>query len=154
MNTMIPVIAILCSGLMSGLLFGDWLGPALARATMSVSGFVQFQQIIHARYMRVLPALSSIALAASILWSILSREQWGTIAYGALLVATLAIFAGFAITLLVNVPVNHHLEQWNAANPPPDARAIWRSWETAHTARTALWTIGFLLEVVSVVVSR
>jgi uncharacterized membrane protein len=153
-NTIVPVIAILSSGLMSGLLFGDWLGPAFARARMSVSSFVQFQQIIHAQYLRVLPALSSIALASLILWSILSREQWGTISYGALLVAALAIFAGFSITIVVNVPVNKHLEEWNAANPPPNARDIWRPWETAHVVRTGLWTTGFFLEIVSIAMSR
>ncbi len=154
MNTVVPVIAILCSGLMSGLLLGDWLGPAFARARMSVSSFVQFQQIIHSQYLRVLPALSSIALAAPILWSILSREQWGTIAYGALLVATLTILAGFAITIVVNVPVNNHLEQWDPANPPPNVREIWRPWETAHVVRTSLWTTGFFVEVVSIAMSR
>ena len=153
MNTIISVIAILCSGLMSGLLFGDWLGPAFARARMSVSSFVEFQQIIHSQYLRVLPVLSSVALVALILWSILSREQWGTIAYGALLVATAAVVAGFSITILVNVPVNNHLEKWNPANPPPNAREIWRPWETAHVVRTSLWTTGFFLEIVSIAIS-
>jgi uncharacterized membrane protein len=153
-NPIVPVIAILCSGLMAGLLLGDWLGPAVARARMSVSSFVQFQQIIHSAYLRVLPALSSIALAAPILWSILWRDQWGTAAYGALLGATFAVAAGFAITILVNIPVNHQLEQWDAANPPADARAIWRPWEIAHVARTILWTTGFLLEIVSIVMFR
>jgi uncharacterized membrane protein len=152
--TIVSIIAILCSGLMSGLLFGDWLGPAFARARMSVSSFVEFQQIIHSRYLRVLPALSSIALAALILWSILSRDQWGNVAYGVLLVATAAVFAGFLITIVVNVPVNNHLEKWTAANPPPNARDIWRPWETAHVVRTSLWTAGFLLEIVCLAMSR
>jgi hypothetical protein len=139
---------------MAGLLFGDWLGPASARARMSVSSFVQFQQIIHSQYLRLLPALSSIALAAPILWLILSREQWGTIAYGALLVAAVAVCAGFLITIFVNVPVNNHLEKWDVANPPSDAREIWRPWETAHVVRTSLWTAGFFLEILSLAMSR
>ena len=154
MNTIVPVIAILCAGLMSGLLFADWLGPAVARARMSMSGFVQFQQIIHSQYLRVLPALASMALAAPILWSVLWRGQWGTIPYGVLLVATVAIFAGFVVTIVVNVPINDQLEEWNAANPPPNAREIWRPWETAHLVRMCLWTVGFCLEIVSLAMSR
>jgi uncharacterized membrane protein len=153
-SAFVSVIAILCSGLMSGLLFGDWLGPARARARMSVSSFVQVQQIVHSHYVRVLPALSSVAVGALILWSILARERWGTIAYGALLVATVSVLAGFLITILVNVPVNHHLERWDAANPPPNAREIWRPWETAHVVRTGLWTTGFFLAIVAIAMSR
>ena len=148
MNTIVPIIAILCSGLMSGLLFGDWLGPSYARAEMSVSSFVQFQQIVHLQYLRVLPALSSIALAAPSLWLILSRAEWGTVRFGILLAGTVAILAGFSITFLYNVPVNRHLERWDYAAPPANAREIWRSWETAHVVRTVLWSLGFILEII------
>ena len=148
MNTIVPIAALLCSGLMSGLLFGDWLGPSFARAKMSASAFVQFQQIVHLQYLRVLPALSSIALAAPILWLILSRAEWGTLRFGILLGGTVAILAGFAITFLYNVPVNKHLERWDYAAPPANAREIWRTWETAHIVRTVLWSLGFALEVI------
>jgi hypothetical protein len=53
------IVAVLCSGMMAGLLFGDWLGPSFARSAMSASSFVQFQQIVHINYLRTLPALST-----------------------------------------------------------------------------------------------
>jgi len=46
------VVAILFAGLMTGLLFGDWLGPSFARSEVPLSGFVQFQQIIHYDYLK------------------------------------------------------------------------------------------------------
>jgi hypothetical protein len=53
----IRVVAILCSGLMAGLMFGDRMGPAFARQALSASSFVQQQQIIHIHYIRLLPVL-------------------------------------------------------------------------------------------------
>src|SRR6478735_7377660 len=64
--SIIRVVAVLCSGLMAGLLFGDWLGPSFARAAMNASSFIQFQQIVHINYLRTLPALSTIAVGYTI----------------------------------------------------------------------------------------
>lgn len=145
------VVAILCSGLMTGLLFGDWLGPAFARSAMSVSSFVEFQQIVHINYLRTLPALSTIALATPILWLVLLRNRRDSAEFKILLAATMAIAIGFAITLVLNVPVNNQLETWNAAAPPPNAREIWSTWEKAHVIRTVFWVVGFFLEIVALV---
>lgn len=147
------VVAILCSGLMAGLLFGDWLGPAFARSAMSVSSFIEFQQIVHINYLLTLPALSTIALATPILWLVLLRTRRDSGEFKILLVATVAIAIGFAITLVFNVPVNNQLEAWNAAAPPGNAREIWSDWEKAHVIRTVFWVLGFFLEVVALVKS-
>src|SRR5687768_4031040 len=64
----VQVVAILCSGLMAGLLFGDWLGTSFARARMSDSSFIELQQIVHINYLRTLPALSSVAVIAPVVW--------------------------------------------------------------------------------------
>ena len=69
------VVAVLSSGLMAGLLFEDWLGPSFARAAMNESSFIQFQQIVHINYLRTLPALSTIAIVAPILWLIMLRAR-------------------------------------------------------------------------------
>jgi len=61
----VRVIAVLCSGLFGGLLFGDRMGPAFARPTLSPSSFVQFQQIIHIHYIKLLPALTLTAFVRS-----------------------------------------------------------------------------------------
>ena len=145
------VVAILCSGLMAGLLFGDWLGPAFARSAMSVSSFVEFQQIVHVNYLFTLPALSTIALATPILWLVMLRHRRDSAEFKILLAATVAIVIGFTITLVLNVPVNNQLETWNAAAPPANAREIWSAWERAHVIRTVFWVVGFFLEIVALV---
>jgi len=147
MMTIVRVVAILFAGLMTGLLFGDWLGPSFARSEMPLSGFVQFQQIIHYNYLKVLPGVSLIALVAPIAWAVLARHR--TVELGMVLGAVLAIAVGSAITFLYNVPVNDMLETWNHNSPPSNARELWQPWETAHLVRTIFWTIGFILEIVA-----
>ena len=58
----VRAIALLSCGLMTGILFGDRMGPAFARRTMSASSFVQQQQIIHnSSRERELPALARLS---------------------------------------------------------------------------------------------
>src|SRR5438067_11635115 len=151
MKRIASVVAVLCSGLMAGLLFGDWLGPSFARAAMSVSRFIQFQQIVHVNYLRTLPALSTIALVAPVLWLIILRTRRDTTQFRLLVCATIAIAIGYTITFVFNVPVNNQLETWSAAAPPPNAREIWNQWEKAHVVRTVVWTVGFVLETLALV---
>ena len=147
------VVAVICSGLMAGLLFGDWLGPSFARSAMNASSFVQFQQIVHINYLRTLPALSTVAVAAPILWLVMLRARRDNAEFKALLGATVAIAIGYTITLVFNVPVNNQLETWNFAAPPANAREIWNRWEEAHIVRTIFWVVGFFLEAVALAAS-
>src|SRR5436190_21565515 len=113
------VVAVLCSGMMAGLLFGDWLGPSFARAAMNAPSFIQFQQIVHINYLRTLPALSTIALVAPVLWLIIVRGRRDTAQFKLVLFAAIAIAIGYTITFVFNVPVNNQLEIWRADAPPP-----------------------------------
>ena len=147
MITALRVVAILFAGLMTGLLFGYWLGPSFARSQMPLSGFVQFQQIIHYNYLKVLPGVSLAALLAPIAWLVLVRRR--QVEFRILLLATLAIAVGFAITFVYNVPVNDVLESWNYNSPPSNARELWQPWESAHVVRTIFWGVGFVLEILA-----
>lgn len=103
---------------------------------MTASSFVQFQQIIHINYLRTLPALSTVAIAAPTLWLVTLRARRDSVEFRVLLAATIAIAIGYAITFVFNVPVNNQLETWNVAAPPANAREIWSQWEKAHVIRT------------------
>lgn len=153
MISMVRIAAVLCAGIMTGLLFGDWLGPSFARARMPLSGFVQFQQIIHYNYLKVLPAFSLAALISPILWAFLIRRRRSDAEFKILLAAIVAIGVGFTITFVYNVPVNDLLESWNYNSPPPNARELWQPWENAHVVRTVFWTAGFFLEILALTVA-
>lgn len=144
----VSVLAVVSSGVMSGLLFGDWLGPAFARAAMSMSSTIEFQQIIHTNYLLTLPALSTVALGTAVLWLVMIRDRRSSTEFKVLLVAAIAIAIGYMITLVFNVPVNNQLETWKAAAPPVNARDIWNGWEHAHVVRTVFWMAGFILETI------
>ena len=147
-----PVVAAVSSGLMAGLLFGDWLGPSSARSIMGTTSFIEFQQIVHINYLLVLPALSTIAAGAPVLWLVALRRERGALEFTIVLCAIVAIAIGYTITLVVNVPVNEALESWTLASPPADAREIWRQWEKAHVVRTVFWVAGFFLEIIALAV--
>ena len=147
------VVAVLCAGVMTGLLFGDWLGASFARAQLPLPAFVQFQQIIHYNYLKVLPAFSMLALLAPILWAFLVRKRKSDAEFKILLAAIVAIAVGFTITFVYNVPVNDQLESWNYNSPPANARELWHPWEIAHNVRTVFWAAGFLLEIIALTVA-
>ena len=143
-------IAILSCGLMTGILFGDRMGPAFARRTMSASSFVQQQQVIHDHYVKLLSVLSMASLAGGLGWLLLMRAQWSSPQFGLLALAVVAIAVAASLTVRVNFPIKDQLMTWNAAVPPDNIKEIWSRWEKAHTVRTILWLGAFALEVAAV----
>jgi len=150
---LIRSVAVLCSGLMAGLLFGDWLGPSFARSAMAAGSFIEFQQIVHINYLRVLPALSTIAVAAAVAWAVTLRNQRAIAEYRLVLGAVIALAIGYTITLVFHVPINNQLETWSTAAPPANAHEVWSQWENAHVVRTVFWILAFGLETIALAVS-
>src|SRR5260370_36501161 len=97
----VRVSAVLSCGLMTGILFGDRMGPAFARRTMSASSFIQQQQIIHNHYKKMLPVLSMASLAGGLGWLFLVRAQWSTPQFWLLVSAVGAISIAAARTIRV-----------------------------------------------------
>jgi predicted DNA repair protein MutK len=64
-------VAVLSTGLVAGILFGDRMGATFARPALPASSFVTFQQVLHLRFVPVMPilrtALAVLGFAASIL---------------------------------------------------------------------------------------
>jgi uncharacterized membrane protein len=144
---LVRIIAILSSGLFAGILFGDRMGAAFARPALSPSSFVQFQQIIHAHYVRMMPPLTLAAIASGLGWLILVRAEWNSPQFWLVALATGAMVSAAALTLAVNIPINNQLMTWIATAPPGNLREIWSPWEKIHTIRTILWLGAFALEV-------
>jgi uncharacterized membrane protein len=145
----VRVIAILSCGLFTGFLFGDLIGTAFARPKLNASSFIQQQQIIHVHVVRILPALTLTAILSALGWLILVRARWGGAEFWLVVLAVGAMAFAFALTVIVNFPINAQLMTWNPAAPPGNFRDIWSPWETAHRIRTALWMTAFALEAVA-----
>ena len=68
-------IAVISCGLMTGILFGDRMGPAIARRTMSAASLVQHQQIIHNHYKKLMPVPSLASLFGGLGWLFVVRSR-------------------------------------------------------------------------------
>ena len=64
--TVARVVTVGSAGLFAGILLGDLAGAAQARPQLNPSSFVQLQQIIHARYMIIMPALMGLTVLAGV----------------------------------------------------------------------------------------
>ena len=145
----VRIVAVLSSGLMAGILLGDLLGPASAREEMSASALVQLQQIIHSQYVRVLSVLVLAAIGSAGLWLVFGRARSTRAEFRLVAVAFGAALAAFAITIVVNMPINEQLMTWSVTAPPADVREIWGRWESAHAVSDLLWLAAFSLEVIA-----
>lgn len=81
------------------------------------------------------PALMIGALASGLVvlvlaWRAASPTRW----LQALALAGLA--AMVASTLIINAPINHAIDAWNAAQPPADWQALRDRWEFGHMLRS------------------
>ncbi len=145
----VRVIAILSCGLFTGFLFGDLIGTAFARPKLSAFSFIQQQQIIHVHVVKILPALTLTDIVSSLAWLILVRARWDRAEFWLVALAVGAMAFAFALTVIVNFPINDQLTTWNPAAPPDNFREIWSPWEKAHKVRTTLWMTAFALEAVA-----
>ena len=143
------LVAVFSAGLIAGILLGDRMGASFARPALSPSSFVTFQQIQHAHFVRMMPILMGIVILSSAAWLFRIRSSVRSTEFVFLAFAALAYLSVATLTGAVNVPINRELMTWDAASPPADAMAIWARWEQAHTARTFLAVVGFVLEVLA-----
>jgi uncharacterized membrane protein len=144
----VRVIAILSCGLFTGFLFGDLIATAFARSKVSTSSFIEFQQIILVRVLKILP-LTFTAMISALAWVILVRTGWHNAEFWLVVLALVAMAFALVLTVIVNFPINDQLMSWNPTAPPKNFRETWSPWERAHKFRTALWMTAFVLEAVA-----
>jgi uncharacterized membrane protein len=142
-------VAVLSTGLLAGIFFGDRMGASFARPELSPSSFVKFQQVQHVHFVKMMPVLMGVAILSSVAWLILIRSRVGSWGYSFLVLATLAYVSVAVLTRTVNVPINDLLMTWNASSPPPNVMEIWARWEQVHTVRTCVAVMGFAFELLA-----
>ena len=147
--TVVRVVAVAGAGLYAGILLGDLAGAAQARPQLNPSSFVQMQQIIHARFVIMMPALVVSTLAACIAWIFFIRSNRKSPEFWLVAGATAGVVLCGILTRLVNVPINDQLVKWSVAFPPPNVFELWAPWEGAHAIRTVIALVAFSLAVVA-----
>jgi len=147
--TVVRVAAVAGAGLYAGILLGDLAGAAQARPQLTPSSLVQLQQIIHARFVIIMPALVVLTLLACIAWLVLVRSNRKTPEFWLVAGTTAGIVLCAILTQLVSVPINDQLVKWSVAFPPPNVHELWAPWEGAHAIRTVVALAAFALAVVA-----
>jgi uncharacterized membrane protein len=154
MTLIMPIVALICTGLAAGIFLGHRAGVSRAMPVLSPSSFVQLQQIIHKTFARMMPVLIMGALVGSVLWAVLLRSRWRTAEFWLVSAASLAMICILAMTRAVNIPINKRLMTWNAAEPPSDLDTVWAPWERIHSIRTVLAIVAFGAEVIALNIYR
>jgi uncharacterized membrane protein len=144
----VRLIAVVCAGLLAGIYLHD-RAAAAARAGLSVSSFVQYQQTVHLTFVRMMPALMLGAVLAGLAWLILVRSHRRSPEFWLLAAALCGIILIAVMTRLVNVPLNDQLMTWNAISPPANLRELWAPWERVDTIRTIVAICAFIMEVLA-----
>jgi uncharacterized membrane protein len=142
------VIAVVCSGLLAGIYLHD-RAAATARGGLNASSFVQYQQMVHVNFVRMMPPLILAAALGALVWLLSVRTQWRAPEFWLIAVSLCGIIFIAAITRLVNVPLNNQLMTWSPGSPPANLRELWAPRERIDTIRTIVSAGVFVLEVVA-----
>jgi uncharacterized membrane protein len=147
--TIVRVIALVCAGMLAGIFFGHRMGAYYALQKLSSSSFVQFQQVVHAHYVRFMPFLLISALLSDLAWLFMARSHRSSGEFWLVAASACGIALIAAMTRAVNVPLNNQLMTWDAAAPPADVRVIWEPWDRVNTIRTVVSAGVLILEAVA-----
>ena len=147
--TIARAVAVTGAGLYAGILLGDLAGAAQARPQLPGASLVQLQQIIHARFVFIMPALVVTTLVACGAWMALVRPHRRDAEFWLVAGTAAGVVLCGIITRLVNVPLNDQLVKWSVAFPPPNVHELWAPWEGAHAIRTVIAVVAFGLAVVA-----
>ncbi|HET8898924.1 MAG TPA: anthrone oxygenase family protein [Rhodanobacteraceae bacterium] len=141
-------LAIFCIALLAGIYLGDVVGVRHARMNIDPAGFVEMQQAIHMRFVRLMPPLILGALIGNLLWLWSLRGQAWSWPFWLVLASIAGIIAIALMTRVVSVPLNQQLMGWSAVTPPADIRQLWQPWE-----RVNQWRLGIALALLGIELS-
>ena len=144
--TFVRTLAVVCSGLLAGIYFGDRAGAYYARAELSASSVVQFQQVVHVHYARFRPALVLVALLAGLVWLFTVRSQRRSPEFWLIGGSVCGIVMIAVLTRTVNVPLNDQLMTWSITTPPDNLKELWAPWERVNTIRAVVATAVLVFE--------
>lgn len=140
---MVARIGLLFTGLFAGFLV------TVAVFEQSLRGFdaqvyTQVRQVELVRLDTLATVLLIPATIATVVLLLRDRSRWPATALVLLAVV-------FAVTFIVNLPINADQKEWLVANPPADWAEVRDRWQLAHVVRTvaAVGAFGVLLSRVS-----
>ncbi len=141
--TLARFFQLLFTGLYTGLLFADRIGVTPIRPKLPAASFVLYQQELHLKFGKLMPALLAGSLITGLLSLVLTRRYFQSKEFLFTAIATVCTICVVVLTRLINVPINETLMTWQVASPPENVMQLWAPWEGSHTIRTVIALLGF-----------
>ena len=130
-------VAVALTGVLAGAALAAWLTDAAVGGSAPL--WISYHQAVTPAYSALVPPLGALALAATVVTALTSRER--RLAVG----AAACLVVGLVVTVAVNFPMNAEIATWQAADPPADWRQLQDRWLGAHAVRATLAVAGFAL---------
>ena len=139
--SVVRFVNVVLVGLMTGMVFGVWLGCDPKQ--MSFPGYVEYQQGLINAFNVLMPLLGLMVILLTMLSAVLQREDKG-IFITLLLAIALLILSGL-ITRFGNQPINAVVMTWKPDSPPSDWMALRDKWWSLHIVRSLAIGMSFCL---------
>ena len=133
-------IAIFLLMLVAGVFWGTWFGLSRSLASISPATYLEIGHTIFRNLAGPMRILFPVALLATLgVLAGLLRQGGGNGPGGAFtlnLAGLLLFVAALIVTLLVNVPIDHQVQQWTSSTLPANWQETRDRWQWYHTIRT------------------
>lgn len=137
----IRFLNILMTGLVTGTMFGIWIG--YNPRNLSVQTYVEQQQSVIKAINTLMPVLGLITIILTVTSAMLQKDNY-TVLVILLIAAVLLIISGL-VTRFGNQPINTIVMSWNKTNVPVNWADLRNKWWSFHIIRTITAFLAFCL---------
>lgn len=143
MNDVLPVIALLCAGLLTGNEFsvGVFIHPGFNRLPDLAHGYAARETA------RVFGRVMPFWMAANLLLTgslVFVGTAVYTLAWWLIIAATVLFAVVIVFSIIFPVPINNRIAAWDLENLPADWRQLRQKWDAYHRVRVAMLIAAFL----------
>jgi hypothetical protein len=140
--------------LVMGVFWGTWFSLSRTMDQLSAETFVAVGHQMIQNLGGPMAILLPLALVSGLVTLVLVWRGGGpTAAFAWLLGGFGLLVLALVITLAVEVPIDHQIQDWTAATLPADWRSIQSRWELFHTIRTFLSIAAVIAATISATVT-
>ena len=122
--------------LVMGVFWGTWFALSRTMNQLSAETFLAVGHQMIANLGPPMAILLPLALLSALLTLALLWPGGRTAAFWWLATGLLLMIAALVITLAIEVPIDHQIQDWTVATLPDDWRSIQSRWELWHTIRS------------------
>lgn len=140
-SIIIRFLNIIMAGLVTGTIFGIWIG--YNPKDLSAPTFIEQQQSAITALNILMPLLGLITIALTLTSAFLRKKEKS--AFTILLIASVFLVLSGLTTRFGNQPINSIVMTWDMNSPPNHWMELRNQWWTYHQLRTLFAFIGFCL---------